>query len=281
MTAMYPVETSLGEVRVIDEGSGDVGVICLHGAAARAERWRRNLPAFAAENLRAIAYDLPGHGFSQAPGGTVPSVSQMAQQVAEVARSVGLIRHVVLGTSLGGLIALRHALDSNEGVQGVVAVGTLGLIPYGAGNSSSGIRRRSYADTEQKLIRLLGENPVNENLLREEHGYISCGTRQGFLDNLASFMETEVDQSLLVDDLMNPARNFPILFVWGSLDPVISVDDAAEIISGIKDSSLVRLTRSAHAPYLTEPEGFNQAVITFLASTLDVATSLTEVVAAK
>ena len=57
--ALGPVTT-----RVLEAGQGDRVIVFVHGTGGRADRWSRNLDAFADAGFHAYAFDLPGHGFA-------------------------------------------------------------------------------------------------------------------------------------------------------------------------------------------------------------------------
>ncbi|MEQ9363551.1 MAG: alpha/beta hydrolase [Leptospirales bacterium] len=87
-------------------GAGSVPVIFLHSFAGTAEHWRDSLD-FVRANRRGIAIDLRGHGRSD-PGETY-SIRSLADDVAAVIDALGLKRFVLVGHSMGGLVALECA----------------------------------------------------------------------------------------------------------------------------------------------------------------------------
>ncbi|MFJ6699517.1 alpha/beta fold hydrolase [Streptomyces sp. NPDC091272] len=107
----------------IESGKGSP-VLLLHGAGANSGNWLQTVESLSGEH-RVVAVDLPGYGDTASldrkdPAATVAFLWRFAE-------SAGLGRHVVVGHSFGGLLALLMALERPEQVRGVVAVAAGGL----------------------------------------------------------------------------------------------------------------------------------------------------------
>jgi len=90
-------------------GAGPI-VLLLHGAGAAAHSWRDLMPALAAR-FDVVAPDLPGHGFSRAPGNAAASLPGMARAVAALLEAEDIRPALIVGHSAGAAVALRLALD--------------------------------------------------------------------------------------------------------------------------------------------------------------------------
>ncbi|HKF35787.1 MAG TPA: alpha/beta hydrolase [Ktedonobacteraceae bacterium] len=82
-------------------------IICVHGITANASCFQA-LAEILAVDHRVFAYDLRGRGDSDKPESGY-SIPQHADDLAELIEELGLDRPVVVGHSLGGLIALHFA----------------------------------------------------------------------------------------------------------------------------------------------------------------------------
>lgn len=91
-----------------DSGQG-VPIVFIHGWGCDSNDWVFQLAQFEG-TFRVIAADLPGHGFSQA-GHHVLSVAGYAQAIATFIQSLELRSVVVVGHSMGGLIATTLAVE--------------------------------------------------------------------------------------------------------------------------------------------------------------------------
>src|SRR4051794_29350949 len=102
-----------------EHGSGEP-LVLLHGGLGAAELWAPVLPALAA-GRRVIAVDLQGHGRT-ADVDRPFRPETMADDVAALIEHLGLERTDVMGYSLGGLVALRTAIQHPERVRRLVLV---------------------------------------------------------------------------------------------------------------------------------------------------------------
>src|SRR5687768_10822661 len=107
----------------LEAGSGEA-LLLLHGAGGGAANWYR-LIAPLARDWRVLAPDLPGFGFSDPIDPVAPLGHQTARIIADWLQSIGVLRAHVIGTSFGGLTALR--LAQHFAVQKLVAVDSVGI----------------------------------------------------------------------------------------------------------------------------------------------------------
>jgi pimeloyl-ACP methyl ester carboxylesterase len=104
-------------------------LVLLHGFSDSADTWRPLLERFARSGRRAIALDLPGFGVAQdaRPGSVLPQFEAVVGAAAERA-CAGTEEHAVLvGNSMGGMIALYVANRRAYALAGIVPVCTAGL----------------------------------------------------------------------------------------------------------------------------------------------------------
>ena len=88
------------------------GAVFVHGSALRTDVWHYQIPGLGDHRL--VFYDLRGHGFSDEKGEAEFSVATLAQDLARVIDQTGLEEVVVVGHSLGGMVALELALGRPE-----------------------------------------------------------------------------------------------------------------------------------------------------------------------
>jgi pimeloyl-ACP methyl ester carboxylesterase len=103
-----------------EHGAGEP-LVLLHGGFGAGELWAPVLPALAAER-RVITVDLAGHGHSPDPGDRPLRPELMADDIAALIEHLGLERADVMGYSLGGMVALRTAIQHPERVRDLVLV---------------------------------------------------------------------------------------------------------------------------------------------------------------
>lgn len=115
-------------LRVLEDGRGPA-VLLLHGASlgSSADVFRRNLPALARGGFRAIAFDMPGFGRSDAP--TDHSLAYRRAIVPKLMAALGLRQAALVGHSQAGAVALTLALQDPSRFTHVVVLGTGSVLP--------------------------------------------------------------------------------------------------------------------------------------------------------
>jgi pimeloyl-ACP methyl ester carboxylesterase len=107
-------------------------VVLLHGKNFGAFAWGPTLTALAKAGFRAIAPDQVGFGRSSKPERYQFSFAQLAENTNALLRARGVERAVVVGHSMGGMLAVRYALLHPESVERLLLVNPIGLEDYGA-----------------------------------------------------------------------------------------------------------------------------------------------------
>jgi pimeloyl-ACP methyl ester carboxylesterase len=105
----------------IEQGAGRP-VVFLHGNGMTVEDMRiSGLMDIAAEHsFRAIAFDRPGFGHSERPRITAWTAAAQAALLPKAFELLGIDRPIVVGHSLGAMVALALALDHPDHVGGLV-----------------------------------------------------------------------------------------------------------------------------------------------------------------
>jgi pimeloyl-ACP methyl ester carboxylesterase len=265
----YPVLVGARTTRVLEAGSGDDHLVLLHGLAARADRWRRNLEALSAAGYHVFAYDHPGHGFStKGPDGdyTVPGFASFLEAFLEV---VGIERAALVGTSFGGAAAATFTIRHPARVKALMLVGSVGLAPTPA--ETRGVIRSRVADTSLDGIRrklgqlLIDPSLVTEELVREEFMINNSGGAREAFERLGDYMAEGVERDLVIDHLAAVGSKVPVLLLWGAMDRTFPVAVAEAARDAIPGSMLALISGAGHAPYYEKPEAFNAVVLDFLA----------------
>ncbi len=101
-----------------EAGSGDTAVLLLHGIGGGQAIWQGSLQALADGGYRAVAMDLPGYGGSAALG--APDLDAMVASVRAVMQALATPRTVLVGHSMGGMVAQELVARDAAGVHALV-----------------------------------------------------------------------------------------------------------------------------------------------------------------
>ena len=108
-------------VHYVEEGAGPP-LVLIHGANGNLRDFTFSLAGRLKERFRVIAFDRPGHGYSERPvaGGADPAVQ--ARVLSAAASQLGADRVLVAGHSYGGAVAAAWALEKPEQVAGATII---------------------------------------------------------------------------------------------------------------------------------------------------------------
>ncbi len=95
-------------------------VVLIHGVGMQQTIWAPQINVLA-ERYQVIVYDMLGHGASELPSRDV-TLSHYAEQLARLLDHLGVGSAVVVGHSMGALVALEFALNFPERTSKVVAL---------------------------------------------------------------------------------------------------------------------------------------------------------------
>ena len=122
-------------------------IVLVHGLGSRAEHW---LPTarLLARHHRVVLVDLPGHGLSDMPE---PLTLEHAAQALDLSLAVPSAAPCLLvGHSVGGLVAAAEALDHPERLRGLVLVETA-LKPQVTGVERAGLLQALESDYQETM----------------------------------------------------------------------------------------------------------------------------------
>lgn len=85
-------------------------LLLVHGTGAATHSWRALAPLLA-RHFHVLAMDLPGHGFTSAPGHGEYALPQMAAALGALLAKLDVKPVVAVGHSAGAAIAIRMTLD--------------------------------------------------------------------------------------------------------------------------------------------------------------------------
>ena len=102
-------------------------LVFVHGSGHSHLSWVLQSRALANDGFNVLAPDLPGHGLSA--GAPLDNIGAMARFVFAVMDGAGARDAVIVGHSMGGLIALEMSAIAPQRVRALALVGTAAAIP--------------------------------------------------------------------------------------------------------------------------------------------------------
>ena len=260
--------------RYLTAGRG-LPLVPLHGDGESALDWAWTLPALAATH-RVYAPDLPGAA-ARVTGPADYTPAGLARFVAAFLDTLGIVRPVVVGSSLGGLAALHLALAAPGRVAalGLVASAGLGraahplLLPLtlpGYGEWASAWSATPLGAAQRAWWRATFLFARSERIpaawLAEQE---RLAQRPGFLAATLAALRAQLDpwgqREVVLGAL--PRLTLPALVVWGERDLVFPLEQARAALAWLPRGELALIPDCGHLPHVECPDLFVAALSRF------------------
>jgi 4,5:9,10-diseco-3-hydroxy-5,9,17-trioxoandrosta-1(10),2-diene-4-oate hydrolase len=265
------VKVGRGRVFHYDVGSGPT-IVLVHGFNHHAEAWVRNIGVLAEAGYRVVALDLPGFGRSGVPRMRY-SLRGYSDFLVRFLDAMEIERAHLVGSSMGGAIVLKTAIDAPGRV-----ITVTGVDPAGMFNSVP----RTWALAANPLVRatlrpLMGRRRLLEwSHARAYHDQSLSSARQvdvmeraytqpGYRDHILGMAETMLlkpDDGLLWEQL--PRLDLPVMVVWGRQDRTLPVAHAYRAAQRIRGAQLKIYDRCGHLPMYEQADAFNRDLLAFI-----------------
>ncbi|HEX6306904.1 MAG TPA: alpha/beta fold hydrolase [Longimicrobiales bacterium] len=255
----------------LEAGTGPA-VILLHGGTGGGANWFRLIGPLA-QSFRVLAPDLPGFGLSDPVSPSAPLGGAAADRLVEWLESHAVSDALVVGTSFGGLAALRLAqrspavtrlllLDSAGLGRGIhAAIRLITAVPLPAFMMQGG--RRGTALTVRHLLTAdLSQLPRDDQDRLVDYLHASARVAGGAYIHrtLRLFAGARGQREVVGTDELASLRQ-PVAIVWGERDRLIPVSHARAAAAHLADVSLHVVPRAGHSPNWERPAAVVDAIV--------------------
>jgi len=226
-----------------EEGEGPP-VVLLHANYASLFMWEPWAAALK-DRYRVIRVDLPAHGLT----GPEPSGNYSLQRIQSLFEQFvdarGLERFVVVGTSIGGTVAMRYAADHPERIERLVMISP--------GSLEARVRGRTTPANVPKIADVLAwvtPRAFTAYMLRNDYGdparvtdavidewyamWMREGNRQAMIDLLRQYVSGGVEAKIR-------SIRVPVLLIWGEKNKRVPLALAYETRALLANSPQVQL----------------------------------------
>lgn len=227
-------------------------LLFIHGAGDSHLLWNGQLAAFANET-RALAIDLPGHGRSTGAGRA--TILEYAKAVREFLDAFKLEGVIAIGNSMGGAIAQMLALEYSERVAG------LGLVGTGAKLRVAPAYLQNIASDLENFAPELVKN------------YYAANAPAALIDQSAAALQATGAQVAYADfaacDVFDVRGRLgeihaPALIVCGAEDKLTPPSHSEFLAQQIAGAELRLIPKAGHMVMLEQPAAFNQCLRNWL-----------------
>ncbi len=232
-------------------GSG-FPIVLLHGIGSNSRSWRRQIAAFSAR-YRVIAWDAPGFGKSEDLPEQEPSIRAFADRLKTLLDRLDVESAVIIGHSLGGLIAQEFYRAYPAAVHALILADTTQGRSGSLEDRLRMIRTMSPQDLARARAPKLLSKGASRQLVDEAIAIMSEVRRSGY--EFAAIAIANADLRGVLDNCA-----VPLLMIWGDEDEI-----TPQWSSWPRAARVEVIPNAGHLCYAEQPEIFNALVLDFMA----------------
>ena len=254
------------KINYVEEGRGP-SVVFAHGFLFDHTMYAAQFEELP-DNYRCIAWDMRGHGRSECPDGPW-SMQDLVVDLISFIEGTNVAPCHLVGMSIGGMIAVRVALQREDLVRSLVLVNsTADAEDPGVGEVYAAYRAQieredgigdelarisipiffgqRYIDAEPEAIQIQMDREKDAPAVGAAEGLRALINRDSVVDRLQEI-------------------RLPALAIHGELDAAVPIARAEEFVAGVAGAELVRIPNAGHTTPMETPDIVNEALSAFLA----------------
>ena len=249
-----------GYIAYRETGEG-IALFFLHGMNGSSQSWENTFKSLRS-SFRLIAWDAPSFGQSDIFGDDICDYKNAA---ITLMHSLNMKNTVLIGHSMGGIIATQLASDKDLPVTGLILSSShLGFAwPKG----------RTLMPRYANRIKQVKENgPDLKNTLARVKRSVGPDTPESIIKFLANIAQKASIESIRDGGRISQETNnrpicstisVPVLILSGGQDKIISSEMHAEVLTAFPKAKHIEFRKAGHASYAEYPHLFNGQVKKF------------------
>ncbi|MGM0446253.1 MAG: alpha/beta fold hydrolase [Bacillota bacterium] len=235
-------------------------VIMLHGIGADHEMFLPQINEFKEEGFFLIVSDMRGHGKSSKVNKL--SLDDFTYDIKEILKYFDIDKAIVIGVSMGGVIAQKFVVDYPEKVKKIIIVDSFGEL--------SSLKEKMIGKFQVFGFKVFNYLPkiLGANLFASAYKGVSKNTEQYFREKS---LKIDYDQLVLARkainqiDIIEKLKKVEVdslVIAGGKIE--VMVEASKKIAEGLNNSKLVIIEDSMDPSNLVFPDKFNKEVLKFI-----------------
>lgn len=241
--------------------SGAATVILIHGIGNRSDGWMPVIPALT-ESFRVITMDLRGHGRSGHPASGYHH-ADYAADLQSVIEDLGVTAPLIVGHSLGGIVALEWAVGHPDEAAAIVAEDVPLSTGPGAEATFATWISMNEMPFEALFARYQSELPhLAEAQIRGRAESMAGTAPAVFREELAASRASRGNDEIA----RLAAVTSPILLIHGDVETggLMPPHDVQRFAATVPAGHVARIAGGTHSMHRDRPDDFIRLVVPFL-----------------
>jgi 3-oxoadipate enol-lactonase len=252
------------------EGAGNITVYLLHGVGGGKEVWPDAMKALVGAGYRAVAWDMPGYGASPAidpfdNAGLAHSLERLIDAI-DASGASGARRNILLGHSMGGMIAQEAIALFPQKIHGLILSGTSPAFGKPGGDWQQQFLQSRFAplDAGRGMAGLAPE--LARGMMSPSAGDAAVAQAVAIMSRVPEATYRAALAAIVsfnrLDNLVN--IKVPAICISGEHDKNAAPFVMEKMAARIPGAEYVCLKDAGHIANMEKPVEFNAAVLDFL-----------------
>lgn len=246
-------------------GEGSVTIFLLHGAYGSKKYFEKEIETLVNNGYRVVAWDAPGYGLSTLPEGGL-TIESLAEAAADLVDFMGTETNIILGHSMGGIIAPKVAELRRDKVHGVIVSATVGSFDRKTPEDKKlfleeriepMLRGKTFKETAMPVILSMFAKDSQGPLVDLVTEVAASTKKETFIQAINAIVHYEG-----INTLKN--MTVPVLLIAGAEDKVGRPDVMKDNLTIIPNSEFVVVPNAGHYAFAEQHDAFNDAVLKFI-----------------
>ncbi|MFM7226109.1 MAG: alpha/beta fold hydrolase [Oxalobacteraceae bacterium] len=247
--------------------------IFIHGAQSDHSVWALQTRYFAHHGFSVLALDLPGHGRSA--GAPLRSVESLADWLTRVIHAADVHRAVLIGHSMGSLIALETASRARDTLCGVALVGTA----YPMKVSEQLLEAAEHREQDAiDMVNIWSHAGIAQKPSAPGPGFYVPGGARRLMQHVSRgnpdkvfFTDFSACNNYANGEAAASALTCPAMLLLGRRDIMTPPKATAALRSAMPMAKIVQVEGSGHSLMAEQPDQVLDALFAFAAEAADAA----------
>lgn len=256
----------------VDRGRGQP-VILMHGASSNLRDFASSILDDLANDYRVLAFDRPGHGYSQRMPGDWADPAVVMDLILRASTQLGAEQPIVLGHSWSGSLVMSALVEYPDRIRGGVSLA--GVAGHWAGSVGW-----TYDVGQLPIVGPLFAwtvvYPVGRDRLTEAvTGVLAPDpVPPGYVDGIGAmlalrprpFLDNVEDMTRLNEYMQNLSPRYdqitqPLLLIHGEADTLVPFwNHGRRVLPVVKHAEVVMIPGAGHAPHHAHPDAVTRAI---------------------
>ncbi|WP_042279357.1 alpha/beta fold hydrolase [Candidatus Protochlamydia sp. R18] len=262
------------QVHYTEHGSGSKHLLLIHGFRAHSFTWRYLIEPLTQAGYHVWTIDLIGYGLSDKPLNAAYDADFFIDQLKSFMDAKQISSAHLIGSSMGGGLALNLTLDYPEKVSSLTLINALGYpldLPFYL-YLTRHLDPLWFSFVSPPVIRIGLKQIVfdpdtvsEEQVLAYSFPYQFPGGTQASLTTLKQF-----DKQKLVDlsQRYNSLKH-PLLIIWGDKDKLIPLTHYERFVKEFPQADCLLIPNCGHIPHEEKPILVTETILEFLGKHID------------